>query len=84
LRTKMAKTWQRVAPMAILEMGQKGGMMVMAVAAKKHVTFFKRSRRAYGAGDPSIKAKFKAAAKKTKGVSSREDRNRIIAEAFGK
>lgn len=78
----MAKTWQRVAPMAILEMGQKGGMMVMAVAAKKHVTFFKRSRHAYGAGDPSVKARFKAAAKKTKGVKDRDERNRIISEAF--
>ena len=81
--TKMA-TWQRVAPMAILQMGQKGGMMVMAVAAKKHVTFFARSRRAPGAGDPNIKSKFKAAAHKTKGVKDRADRNRIISEAFGK
>lgn len=80
----MAKTWQRVAPMAILEMGQPGGMLIMAVAAKKHVTFFKRSRSAPGAGSEAIKAKFKAAAKKTKGVKDRAQRNAAIAAAFGK
>lgn len=69
--------------MAILEMGQKGGMMVMAVAAKKHVTFFKRSRRAPGAGSAAVKQRFKAAAHKTKGMRDRSERNRVIAEAFG-
>ena len=80
----MAKTWQRVAPLSILAMGEKGGMMVMAVAAGKHVTFFKRSRRAPGAGSPSVKAKFKAAAKATKGIKDRDSRNAAIAKAFGK
>jgi hypothetical protein len=65
-------------------MGEKGGMMVMAVAAGKHVTFFKRSRRAPGAGSPSVKAKFKAAAKATKGIKDRDSRNAAIAKAFGK
>ena len=80
----MAKTWQRVAPLSILAMGEKGGMMVMAVCAGKHVTLFKRSRRAPGAGSEAIKAKFKAAAKKTKGVRDRDQRNAAIAAAFGK
>jgi hypothetical protein len=66
-------------------MGEKGGMMVMAVCAGKHVTLFKRSRRAPGAGSRNVKDKFKAAAKATKGQNmTREQRNNAIAKAFGK
>jgi len=53
----------------------------VATAAKKHVTLFIRSRRAPGAGDPTVKAAFAAAAHKTVGIESRMERNAIIASA---
>lgn len=53
----------------------------MAVAAKKHVTLFSRSRRAPGAGSPQVKAAFASAAKKTLGIESRSERNAIISSA---
>jgi len=53
--------------------------MLMAVAAKKHVTLFTRSRRAPGAGSPAVKAAFAAAAKKTLGIADRSERNAIVA-----
>ena len=53
--------------------------MLMAVAAKKHVTLFTRSRRAPGAGSPKVKAAFAAAAKKTLGMESRAERNAVVA-----
>jgi len=55
--------------------------MIMAVAAKKHVTLFTRSRRAPGAGSPAVKAAFAAAAKKTLGIADRSERNAIVASA---
>lgn len=53
----------------------------MAVAAKKHVTLFNRSRRAPGAGHPTVKAAFASAAKKTLGIASRTERNAIVSGA---
>ena len=52
--------------------------MLMAVAAKKHVTLFSRSRRAPGAGHPQVKAAFAAAAKKTIGEADRTKRNAMV------
>jgi hypothetical protein len=59
----------------------KMAVMVMAVAAKKHVTIFSRSRRAPGAGAPETKAAFTSAAHGTVGVRSRAERNVVIANA---
>lgn len=73
--------WKRVNPAGLLVLAQPGGAMLMATAAKKHVTLFIRSRRAPGAGDPAVKAAFAAAAHKTVGIESRMERNAIIASA---
>jgi len=56
--------------------------MIMAVAAKSHVTLFTRSRRAPGAGSPKVKAAFSAAAKKTLGEADRSKRNAIVSAAM--
>ena len=53
----------------------------MATIAKKHVTFFVRSRRAPNAGHPDIKAAFTKAAKDTLGEPDRAKRNAMIAQA---
>lgn len=78
----MPAKWQRLSPAQILMPGKgKNAIMIMAVAAKKHVTVFSRSRRAPGAGDPTVKAAFTAAAHKTLGIDSRAERNAVIAAA---
>lgn len=77
----MPAKWSFVSPAALMPPATKGGTMIMAVAAKKHVTIFQRSRRAPGAGSPAIKAAFASAARKTKGIKSRAERNAIIAGA---
>jgi len=56
----------------------------MAVAAKKHVTIFARSRHAPGAGSAAIKSRFASAAHGTKGIKDRMERNARIAAAFGR
>lgn len=78
----MPAKWARINPVQ-LQMPGKGkfAVMVMATAAKKHVTIFSRSRFAPGAGAPQTKAAFTAAAHKTLGVSSRQERNAIISSA---
>jgi hypothetical protein len=58
-------------------------VMVMAVAAKKHVTIFRRDKRAPGAGSPDIKAAFTAAAHGTVGIFDRATRNAEISRAMG-
>jgi hypothetical protein len=52
--------------------------MVMATAAKKHITFFARKREAPHAGNPKVKDAFTAAATKTRAVAKRSDRNKTI------
>lgn len=78
----MPAKWARVNP-AILAAAtpMPGGTMLMATAAKKHLTLFTRSRRAPGAGHADVKAAFAAAAKKTLGEPDRSKRNAIIASA---
>jgi len=75
----MPAAWARVQP-ALLMAAQPmpGGTMLMATAAKKHLTLFTRSRRAPGAGRPEVKAKFTEAAHKTLGIAPRGERNVII------
>jgi len=73
--------WQRINPAGLLMLGQKGGIMLMATAAKKHVTIFPRRRTAPHAGHPDVKSAFTAAAHKTVGVLDRAERNKIIADA---
>ena len=56
--------------------------MLMAVAAKKHVTLFTRSRTCRKPpGHPQVKAAFASAAKKTLGLASRTERNAIVSAA---
>lgn len=75
--------WQRVNPAGLLMLGQKGGVMLMAVAAKKHVTVFPRSRQAKGAGRLEVKNAFRAAAKGpgSLGEPDRGKRNQVVAAA---
>ncbi len=75
----MPASWQRINPIQLQIPGKgKFAVMVMATAAKKHVTVFSRSRSAPGAGAPETKAAFTSAAHKTLGVDSRQERNAII------
>jgi hypothetical protein len=57
---------------------RKSGHMLMATAARKHLTIFYRKREAPGAGRPEVKAAFTAAASKTRGMAKRSERNEII------
>ena len=78
----MPAQWARVQPSMLQGLqAMPGGTMLLATAAKKHVTFFVRSRRAPGAGSPEVKSAFAKAANKTLGIESRADRNAIISSA---
>lgn len=78
----MPAQWVRVTPAILSAMAPlPGGNMLMATAAKKHLTLFVRSRRAPGAGSPKVKAAFTGAAHKTLGIMSRSERNVIVASA---
>jgi hypothetical protein len=57
---------------------RKSGHMVMATAAKKHITFFARKREALHAGNPKVKDAFTVAANKTQGVAKRSERNSTV------
>lgn len=78
----MPAKWARVNP-AILAatIPMPGGTMIMATAAKKHLTVFSRSRRAPGAGHPDVKDAFATAARKTLGEADRTKRNADIGKA---
>jgi hypothetical protein len=52
--------------------------MLMAVAAKRHLTIFYRKREAPGAGRLEVKKAFTEAAAMTRGKPFREDRNAVI------
>jgi hypothetical protein len=80
----MPAKWARVNPVQLMAPAN-GAMatMVMATAAKKHVTIFRRSRRAPGAGSPEIKAAFTQAAHGTVGTFDRATRNAAISAAMG-
>jgi hypothetical protein len=76
--------WMRINPAQLMMPGTgKMSVMVMATAAKKHVTIFRRSRSAPGAGSPDIKARFTQAAHGTAGNPDRASRNAIISSAMG-
>jgi hypothetical protein len=79
----MPAKWTRVSP-AVLAAATpiKGGTMIMATAAKKHLTVFVRSRRAKGAGRAEVKAAFTRAAHATLGTPSRVERNVKIQAAI--
>ncbi|MBS7248399.1 MAG: hypothetical protein KIH04_09005 [Candidatus Freyarchaeota archaeon] len=81
----MPAAWVRVSPIILSGLSKttwrrKSGHMLMAVAAKKHLTVFYRKREAPGAGRPEVKAAFTAAAAKTRGIARRSERNAIIRE----
>jgi len=69
---------QKINPADLPGMG-----LLMAVRAKKHVTVFRRSPNAPGAGSPAQKAKFAGCAKKTKGIKNRFERNAAISACLG-
>jgi len=78
----MPAKWARVNPaILIAALPLPGGNMIMATAAKKHLTLFTRSRRAPGAGHPDVKAAFTTAAHGTLGEAERTRRNAAIATA---
>jgi hypothetical protein len=80
----MPAKWMRINPAQLMMPGTgKMSVMVMATAAKKHVTIFRRSRSAPGAGSPAIKARFAEAARGTAGIASRAERNQRVSAAFG-
>jgi len=75
-------SWVRFNPLQ-LAIGGKGkqATMLMAVAAKKHVTIFSRSRYAPHAGHIDVKNAFAAAAKGTVGILDRTERNARVSQA---
>lgn len=75
----MPATWVRVQPALLNALApMPGGQMLMATAAKKHLTVFVRSRRAVHAGRPEVKAAFTEIAHKTLGIASRAERTAIV------
>jgi len=81
----MPATWVRVSPVILTGLAKttwrrKSGHMLMAVAAKKHLTVFYRKREAKDAGRPEVKAAFKEIAAGTGGIALREERNAIVRE----
>ena len=81
----MPASWIRVSPIILTGLSKttwrrKSGHMLMATAAKKHLTIFYRKREAEGAGRPEVKDAFREAAAKTRGIAKRSERNRIIRE----
>lgn len=74
--------WTRVSPGILAAANpQRGGTMIMATLAKKHLTVFVRSRRAPGAGHIAVKTAFAAAAAGTRKEPNRMKRNAAIAAA---
>jgi len=81
----MPATWVRVSPQVLMALAppkwrRKSGIMIMATAAKKHLTIFMRRREAPGAGKDIVKEVFKKAAEETRGIPFREDRNIKVRE----
>jgi len=77
--------WVRVSPTVLEVLAlPPGGTMIMMTAAKKHLTIFRRERRAPGAGRPEVKEAFKKAAAKTRGEPLRSKRNLIIKKEMEK
>lgn len=79
----MPAAWVRVSPIILTGLSKttwkrKSGHMLMATAAKKHLTIFYRKREAPGAGRPEVKKAFTDAAAKTRGIARRSERNKII------
>ncbi len=59
----MPAAWVRVSPIVLTAVApkkwrRKSGHMIMATAAKKHLTIFYRKREAIGAGRKEVKDKF--------------------------
>jgi len=81
----MPAAWTRVSPVVLETLAlPKGGAMLMMTAAKKHLTVFKRSRRAKGAGRPAVKEKFLEIAATTLDIPERSKRNTIVKEGMEK
>lgn len=75
----MPAPWTRVSPVVLEVLAMPpGGSMIMLTAAKKHLTLFRRSRRAPGAGRLEVKTKFTEAAAKTRGEPVRSKRIAVI------
>lgn len=83
----MPAAWVRVSPLVLtavspMKWRRKSGHMLMATAAKKHLTIFYRKREAPGAGRPEVKEKFTEIAHKTLGEPLRSKRIAIIREGM--
>jgi len=77
----MPAPWVRVSPTVLEVLAvPPGGTRLMMTAAKKHLTIFRRERRAPGAGRPEVKEAFTKAAAETRGEPIRSKRNAIIKE----
>ena len=79
----MPAPWVRVSPIILAGLSRttwrrKSGHMLMAVAAKKHLTIFYRKREAPGAGRDEVKKAFTEAAAMTRGMPKRSERIAII------
>jgi hypothetical protein len=79
----MPAAWVRVSPVILTGLAKttwrrKSGHLLMAVAAKKHLTVFYKKREAKDAGRPEVKAAFKEIAAGTGGIAFREERNEIV------
>jgi hypothetical protein len=75
--------WARVSPVVLQGLSKttwrrKSGHMLMATAAKKHLTVFYRKREAPGAGRPEVKELFTKVASGTRGIAKRSERIAII------
>lgn len=72
----MGATWIRVSP-AVLDVLAlpPGGRKIMMVAAKKHLTIFKKDKPRRPPGRNDVKNAFRTAAVKTRAVKSRAERN---------
>jgi len=78
----MPAAWSRVSPAVLAAaIPTRGGTMIMATMAKKHLTIYTRSRHAPGAGRPAVKDAFTDAAHGTLGERSRQKRNERVREA---
>lgn len=86
----MPAAWVRLNPIVLtavspIKWRRKSGHMLMATAAKKHLTVFYRRREAPGAGRPEVKAAFKEIAHTmTLGIPERSKRIAIIREEMVK
>jgi hypothetical protein len=85
----MPAAWVRLSPIVLtavspMKWRRKSGHMIMATAAKRHLTVFYRKREALHAGRPEVKEKFTEIAHKTLGIPERSKRITIVRDEMVK